>query len=137
MELQSVTTRVSDFVPGEITDDEGNAMFPAVMNLFEKWNITDDEAALLFDLEIRTYRRLKASQPKRLDQDIKTRLSNLLGIHKALRIIFSLSDTTRIYAWIKTQNKAFGGKSALDIMLGGKLTDIMRVRRYLDAERGG
>ena len=29
------------------------------------------------------------------------------------------------------------GHTALDIMLGGELTDLMRVRRYLDAERGG
>jgi hypothetical protein len=26
--------------------------------------------------------------------------------------------------------------SNLDVMLGGELTDLMRVRRYLDAERG-
>ena len=32
---------------------------------------------------------------------------------------------------------AFAGSSALEVMLGGELTDIMRVRRYLDAERGG
>ncbi|MGD9711226.1 MAG: MbcA/ParS/Xre antitoxin family protein, partial [Thermomicrobiales bacterium] len=41
------------------------------------------------------------------------------------------------YAWIRSANDAFGGSSALDAMLGGELTDIMRVRRYLDAERGG
>lgn len=29
------------------------------------------------------------------------------------------------------------GSNALDVMLGGELTDIMRVRRYLDTERGG
>ena len=40
-------------------------------------------------------------------------------------------------AWIKAGNAAFAGSSALDIMLGGELTDLMRVRRYLDAERGG
>jgi len=62
-------------------------------------------------------------------------LSNLIGIHKALRIIFS--EATRGYAWIRSANDAFGGASALDVMLGGELTDIMRVRRYLDAERGG
>ena len=28
------------------------------------------------------------------------------------------------------------GIRTLDVMLGGELTDIMRVRRYLDAERG-
>jgi len=41
------------------------------------------------------------------------------------------------YAWIKAPNDAFGGRSALDVMLGGEMTDLMRVRRYLDAERGG
>ena len=51
------------------------------------------------------------------------------------RIIFS--EATRGYTWIRATNDAFGGASALDVMLGGELTDIMRVRRYLDAERGG
>ena len=58
-----------------------------------------------------------------------------MGIHKALRIMFS--EAPRGYAWIRAANEAFGGSSALDVMLGGELTDIMRVRRYLDAERGG
>ena len=53
----------------------------------------------------------------------------------AVRIIFS--EPQRGYAWIRAGNTAFAGASALDVMLGGELTDIMRVRRYLDAERGG
>lgn len=106
----------------------------AVLNLFGKWDITDEEAAVLLDLPVRTYRRWKAGQPGRLDRDMKARLSNLLGIHKALRIIFA--DPNRTYAWVKAQNEAFGGRSALDAMLGGELTDLMRVRRYVDAERG-
>ena len=65
---------------------------------------------------------------------MKARLSNLLGIHKALRIIFV--EPGRTYTWVKAQNEAFDGRSALDIMLGGELTDLMRVRRYVDAERG-
>jgi hypothetical protein len=31
---------------------------------------------------------------------------------------------------------AFGGKSALDRMLAGRVVDLADVRRYLDAERG-
>ncbi len=134
MALQPVATRAPDFVPDQITDEEGNAMLRAVLNLFGKWDITDEEAAVLLDLPVRTYRRWKAGQPGRLDRDMKARLSNLLGIHKALRIIFSEPDRT--YAWIKARNTAFGDHSALDIMLGGDLTDLMRVRRYVDAERG-
>jgi hypothetical protein len=58
-----------------------------------------------------------------------------MGIHKALRMIFR--EPQRAYAWIKVPNTAFDNRTALDVMLGGELTDLMRVRRYLDAERGG
>ncbi|ALI54137.1 MbcA/ParS/Xre antitoxin family protein [Celeribacter marinus] len=134
MALQPVTTCAPDFVPAKITDEEGGAMLRAVLNLFGKWDITDEEAAVLLDLPVRTYRRWKAGQPGRINRDMKARLSNLLGVHKALRIIFSEPDRT--YGWIKARNTAFGDRSALNIMLGGDLTDLMRVRRYVDAERG-
>jgi uncharacterized protein (DUF2384 family) len=110
-------------------------MFRAALNLFRLWDVTDEEAATLLDLPVRTYRRWKAGDVGRLDRDSKARLSNLMGIHKALRIVFR--EPQRAYAWIKKPNEAFGSRSALDVMLGGELTDLMRVRRYLDAERGG
>lgn len=134
MSLYRLETKAHDFVPDPITDAEAEALLRAALNLFGKWEITDEEAATLLDLPVRTYRRWKSGQPGRLDRDSKARLSNLLGIHKALRIIFS--EPPRAYAWIKVINDAFGGKTALDVMLGGELTDLMRVRRYLDAERG-
>lgn len=68
-------------------------------------------------------------------RDGAARLSNLVGINKALRIVFS--DARCGYAWIKAGNSAFAGSSTLDAVLGGELTDIMRTPRYLDAERGG
>ena len=110
-------------------------MFRAALNLFKRWGVTDDQAATLLDLPGRTFARWKAGKVGRMDRDSKARLSNLMGIHKALRIIFR--EAPRGYAWIKAPNDAFAGRSALDVMLGGELTDLMRVRRYLDAERGG
>ena len=110
-------------------------MFRAAVRLFAHWDITDEQAATLLDMPVRSYGRWKAGDLGRIDRDGKARLSNLLGIHKALRIIFE--DAARGYRWIKAPNEAFGGRSALEIMLGGELTDLMRVRRYLDAERGG
>ena len=132
--LLPVPTAASAFSPEPITDEEAAAMFRAVLNLFRLWNVTDEEAATLLDQPVRTYRRWKAGDLGRLDRDNKARLSNLMGIHKALRIIFH--EPQRGYAWIKTPNKVFGNRTALDVMLGGELTDLMRVRRYLDAERG-
>jgi len=133
--LTLIDTEVRPFTPEPISDEEGGAMFRAALNLFRLWGVTDDQAATLLDLPRRTFARWKAGEVGRLGRDGKARLSNLMGIHKALRVIFR--DPARGYAWIKAKNVAFGGRSALAVMLGGELTDLMRVRRYLDAERGG
>lgn len=134
-ELVPVETMVTAFEPAPITDEEAGAMFRACVNLFARWGVTDAEAAVLLDTAPRTLGRWKAGEPGRLGRDQKARLSNLMGIHKALRIMFR--EPERVHGWVKMRNRAFGMRSALDVMLGGELTDIMRVRRYLDAERGG
>jgi hypothetical protein len=133
--LTRVATQAPPFVPEPVTDAEAAAMFRAVVRLFARWDLTDEQAATLLDMPVRSYRRWKAGEQGRIDRDGKARLSNLMGIHKALRIIFT--EAARGYRWVKAANDAFGGRSALDIMLGGELTDLMRVRRYLDATRGG
>jgi hypothetical protein len=132
--LTLVDTGAPEFRPEPLTDAEGAAMFRAVVNLFARWGLTDEQSATLLDMPLRSFRRWKAGEPGRIGRDGKARLSNLMGIHKALRIIFR--EPGRGYAWVKAPNTAFDGRSALAIMLGGELTDLMRVRRYLDAERG-
>lgn len=133
--LQPVDTAPQAFRPDPVTQEEAAAMFRAALALFGKWELTDEHAATLLDMPVRSFRRWKADGPGRISRDGSARLSNVMGIHKALRIIFS--EAQRGYAWIKAGNTIFAGASALDVMLGGELTDIMRVRRYLDAERGG
>ena len=132
--LQAIDTAPRDFIPDPVTQEEAAAMFRAVVKLLALWSVTDEQAAILLDTPLRTYRRWKAGDPARIDRDGAARLSNLIGIHKALRIIFR--EPQRGYAWVNAANEAFGGRSALGVMLGGELTDLMRVRRYLDAERG-
>lgn len=111
-------------------------MARAVVNLFHRWDLTDAQACVLLGgLSPRTWARWKTGAMGRIPRDLKSRLSNLMGIHKALRIIFTRTD--RAYGWIKRPNDVFAGDTALDIMLRGELTDIMRVRRYLDSVRGG
>ena len=129
-----VDTEPKTFAAEPISDAEAAAMFRATVNLLRLWGVTDEDAAVLLDMPVRSYRRWKAGEIGRIDRDGKARLSNLMGVHKALRLIFQ--EPQRGYDWIKAPNAAFGGRSALDVMRGGELTDLMRVRRYLDAERG-
>lgn len=120
----------------DITDQEAAALARATVGLFARWGLGDAQAAtLLGGISARSWARWKAGEPGRIPRDLRTRMSNLLGIHKALRILFR--DPERGYAWIRQPNSAFAGSSALDVMLRGELTDIIRVRSYLDAERGG
>jgi uncharacterized protein (DUF2384 family) len=119
-----------------ITDAEGAAMARAVLNLFGRWGVTDREGSfLLGEISPRTLARWRSGGIGRLSPDQKARLANLLGIHKALRVIFR--EPERGYGWIRRANDAFGGRSALEVMLGGAFTDLLRVRTYLDAVRSG
>lgn len=55
-----------------------------------------------------------------------------MGVIYLKQVLFDALDDER-----KAENAAFGGESALHVMLGGDLKDIVRVRRYLDAECAG
>ena len=133
--LSQITVAPRPFSPDPITEEEAGAMFRAALNLFRLWGVTDDQAAIILDLPRRTFARWKTGEIGRIGRDGRARLSILMGIHKALRIIFK--EPARGYGWIKAPNAAFSGRPALDVMLHGELTDLMRGRHYLDAERGG
>lgn len=118
-----------------ITDEEATALARATVNLFNAWGLTDQEArVILGEMAQRTWARWKAGDIGRIDRDLRARMAILMGIHKALRYLFI--DPVRGYAWIRKPSDAFGGRSALDVMLRGEITDLIDLRKYLDAERG-
>lgn len=132
--LRPVSPVTPEPVP-QFSGAEIRAMQRAVVNLFSRWGLTDEQASrLLGDISVRTYQRWKAGSPGRAGIDLAERMSNLLGIHKALRLLFR--DAERGYGWVTRANADFAGRSALEVMLDGRITDLMRVRRYLDARRG-
>ena len=117
-----------------ITIAEAQAMQRAVINLFERWKLTETEAAILLGgVNPRTYHRWKKGEYGRTSVDLNARLSNLMGIHKSLRLLFK--DALRAYEWIRKPNSTFAGSSALEVMLNGEFTDLLRIRHYLDAQR--
>lgn len=119
-----------------ITGDEAAALARATVNLFGVWDLSDQEArVLLGDMPARTWARWKKKDIGRIDRDLRTRMAMLIGIHKGLRYLFR--EPARGYAWVRKPNAAFGGQSALEIMLRGEIMDIADIRSYLDAERGG
>lgn len=116
--------------------EELHAMQRAVIALFARWKVSDvDAAVILGGIAAKTFRRWKDGDYGRVNRDLADRMSNLLGIHKALRIVFPEPGCG--YEWVQADNKAFSGKSALAILKRGGMEDIVRIRRYLDSVRGG
>jgi hypothetical protein len=119
----------------EVTQAEAAAMLRAAFNLFDRWHISDAEARTLLGApSSSTFYRWKRGSIGTIPRDTIWRLGDLMGVHKALRYMFT--DPARGYAWVRAANLAFGGKSALERMLAGAPSDIAAVRAYLDAERG-
>ncbi|WP_408146971.1 MbcA/ParS/Xre antitoxin family protein [Paraburkholderia strydomiana] len=111
----------------------------AFFNIARDWDLNADEQIVLLGSPGRsTFFKWKAApETARLGRDTLERLSLLLGIYKALQIL--LPQPSAADAWIKRPNSAppFGGRRALDRMLAGNISDLVAVRQYLDAMRGG
>ena len=103
------------------------------------WALNTEEQMVLLGAPGRStfFKWKSAPESAELKRDTLERLSYLLGIYKALQIL--LPDAAAADTWVKKPNSAplFGGKRALDRMLGGNVADLIAVRQYLDARRGG
>lgn len=111
----------------------------AFVRIAEAWGLTVDEQIRLLGEPARStyFGWRKHPDSASLPRDTLERLSNLLGIWKSLQIL--LPDVGAADAWVRRPNTAplFGGRSALQQMLAGNVSDLNLVRRYLDGVRGG
>jgi len=104
----------------------------------ELWRLSPAEQRVLLGSlpESTFYKYLKTPESARLSLDTLDRISHLIGIFKSINVLLPRTDAAD--TWVRRPNTAalFKGRSALDYMLGGRLTDIADVRAYLDTQRG-
>jgi len=125
--------------PKPSSRDLSAAGLRAFFNIARDWGLSTDEQMVLLGAPGRStfFKWKSAPEAADLKRDTLERLSYLLGIYKALQIL--LPAVAAADAWVKKPNSAplFGGRSALDRMLGGNVADLVAVRQYLDDRRGG
>ncbi|SDY46650.1 Protein of unknown function [Jannaschia faecimaris] len=114
----------------------------AFRNIADQWGLSEiDRIAILGDPGRSTYhqwmKKAREEQPLTLPLDTLLRISAILGIHKALAILFE--DQSQALVWLKGphQGTLFHGASPMNYIRDGGHDGIMSVRRYLDAWRGG
>jgi len=112
------------------------AAIKGLLRIATHWKLRDDDTrSLLGGMSSGSFYTLK-NRAKTLDEDQLTRISLLIGIYKALNILYGqkLAD-----AWITqpNTNPMFGGDSPLNYVRKGGIPAFLRVRQLLDARRGG
>jgi hypothetical protein len=144
------TTLTLPAIPGYIPEAAADLSDPAIrrrlspaavkgfLGIVEKWNLRDPDARqLLGGMSTGSYYTLKKEPKNRvLDQDTLTRVSLLIGIFKALNILYSprLAD-----AWmtLPNTNPMFRGVTPLAYIVQRGQPGMVHVRQLLDARRGG
>ncbi|MBP7529083.1 MAG: DUF2384 domain-containing protein [Syntrophorhabdaceae bacterium] len=118
---------------------EGRAALAGmVMRLFDHWDVSAQDQAALLGLSEgsrTTLARYKKGDPLADNRDLLDRVGNLLSIHRSLRILFP-KNRELVYGWPTSPNKAFNGKSPVDVIRDEGFLGLLTVRRYLDMQRG-
>jgi hypothetical protein len=108
----------------------------AFFKLSEHWGIRDEDArVLLGGVSNGPYYTWKKDPDRVLEADTLTRISYLIGIFKALNILYGqkLADE---WVGLPNTNRIFGGNSPLEYMKRGGIPAMHTIRRLLDARRG-
>lgn len=109
----------------------------AYARVVETWGLKVQEAAGLADMSESTWKRAKKPGfAGELTKDQLLRLSAVIGIFKSLELYFS-EPLAR--SWITRPNTGplFGGRRPIDTAIEDGLPQILAIRTYLDALRGG
>jgi antitoxin Xre/MbcA/ParS-like protein len=135
MTAVSSVLRRSEAAPAGAGPERDAVALRAFFRLAELWGLSMEQARVLLGRPSRaTLYNWKAGRAKSLPHDTLRRISYLLGIFKALQILYQ--DPALADAWLARPNAAFGGQSAIERMLAGDVTDLAAVRAHLDAARG-
>lgn len=115
----------------------GPAAVRGYLRICELWELRDEDARqLLGGISNGAFYELKRKARGTLDQDRLTRISILVGIFKALNILYGRKLADR---WIQlpNENAMFSSETPLAYMTKGGLPAMLRVRQLLDSRRGG
>ncbi|MDO8500213.1 MAG: DUF2384 domain-containing protein [Gemmatimonadaceae bacterium] len=109
----------------------------AFFHIMTRWKVRDEDArALVGGVSNGPFYEWKRNPDRVIDTDRLTRISYLIGMFKALRILHGrrLADE---WVQLPNNNPIFAGQTPLAFMMRGGLPAMQTVRRLLDARRAG
>ena len=109
----------------------------AYARIVDAWALSLKDAAGLADMSESTWKRAKKPGfAGELTKDQLLRLSAVIGIYKSLELYFS-EPLARSWFTRSNAGPLFGGQRPVETAIEGGLPQILAIRTYLDALRGG
>ena len=113
---------------------------PALRTFFsvaQAWGLsTTEERALLGWPPASTFHKYKSGDAGVLSFDALTRISLVLGIYKALELLYAEPAFAERWIRMPNANPLFGGQTPIAFVSATGLDGLFQVRRLLDARRG-
>lgn len=113
---------------------------PALRTFFAiavAWGLSvADQRALLGWPPTSTFHKYKSGDAGLLSLDTLTRISLVLGIFKALEILYPERPFAERWMQMPNANAMFGGRTPLAFIANAGIDGLFQVRRLLDARRG-
>jgi hypothetical protein len=109
----------------------------AFFNVTRAWQLAvADERALLGWPPSSTFHKYKSGDAGVLSLDTLTRISLVLGIYKALHILYAEPGFADRWPRMPNSNPLFGGRTPLAFAADAGLDALLQIRRLLDSRRG-
>lgn len=121
------------------TKDQCTAGLRAAVNILEKWQATTEQACNILRISRSTHVRAKLSNDAwsvSLDADQMQRISFILNIHAALRLLFDNPENVYGFPSMANHNEFFNGRSPLEVMAQGDMISLYESFRRIDSLRG-
>jgi hypothetical protein len=110
----------------------------AAVGILDKWQASSDQACRILRISRSTYTRVKQREPGwtvALDADQMQRISFVLNIHAALRLVFDNPENVYGFPAMANDNEFFNGRSPLEIMSQGDMISLYETFRRIDVLR--
>ncbi len=109
----------------------------AFFNIMTQWKVRDEAARqLLAGMSNGAFYALKKGRDRALDEDKLRRISYLVGIFKALNILYG-EELADHWMQLPNKNRIFGGATPIEYLIRGGLPAFATLRKLLDGRRGG
>ena len=117
-----------------VKGDASSTGLRAVLNILDQWGCDQTQILKILQISRSTYHRYRSNpESAKLSHDQLERLSCLLNIHAALRVLFDNPENVQGFMSMSNNNHFFNGAKPLDIIATGNFGALYETNKHIIA----